>query len=86
MVDITENERKAFIELKNLFADQFMQPRFFAGSDIQFELLESGLDMEDDGVYYRLSASGYLDCTDWHGPFKNALLAIEDCQATYIDY
>lgn len=28
--------------------------------------LESGLDL-DKGFYCRLSANGYLDCTDWAG-------------------
>ena len=28
------------------------------------------------GWYSRLSASGYLDCTDWQGPYKNAFRAI----------
>ena len=28
------------------------------------------------GWYARLSASGYLDCTDWSGPFPNAFRAL----------
>ena len=26
----------------------------------------------DDGYYSRLSAPGYLDCTDWTGPYDSA--------------
>ena len=29
------------------------------------------------GYYGRLSAPGYLDCTDWHGPFDTAEEALD---------
>lgn len=35
------------------------------------------------GWYARLSASGYLDCTDWQGPYSTAFRAIRDLCRTY---
>ena len=32
------------------------------------------------GYFYRLSASGYLDCTEWSGPFATYEEAEEDLQ------
>lgn len=37
------------------------------------------------GWYHRLSAPGYLDCTDWTGPFQFRADAEEDCVAVYGD-
>jgi len=37
------------------------------------------------GWYHRLSADGYLDCTDWCGPFQYRSDAEEDCVATFGD-
>ena len=56
-------------QMNQIFAYSFMQPEAYRGAEIQEEILEAGLDLEDDKIYCRLSASGYLDCTDWHGPF-----------------
>lgn len=53
------------------FKDSFMKPQAFFGADIESEVLEAGLDLEFDGIYCRLSAPGYLDRTDWHGPFES---------------
>lgn len=63
--------------MQEAFKDSFMQPEAFLGSDIEMELLESGLDVETDKVYCRLSARGFLDCTDWHGPFDSACEAAD---------
>ena len=49
--------------------------------------------MEDDpetegngaGYYHRLSASGYMDCTDWSGPFQSEECAVADLLQTYAD-
>jgi hypothetical protein len=68
-------------EMHEAFAGQFMQPRCYRGSDIEAEIMHSGLDHDDNGIYCRLSADGYLDCTDWHGPFKT----IEDAARYLID-
>lgn len=31
---------------------------------------------EDAGFYARLSAPGYLDCTEWNGPYPRAWMAL----------
>ena len=61
--------------MKETFKESFLQPQCYKGEDIEYELLESGLDVESNSYYCRLSANGYLDCTDWHGPFGS----IEEC-------
>ena len=35
------------------------------------------------GYFARLSAPGYLDCTDWHGPYKTLAEAREHLSAIY---
>ena len=56
--------------MREAFKGSFMQPECYRGRDIQEAIMEAGLDCEDNGIYCRLSASGYLDCTDWSGPFE----------------
>lgn len=51
------------------FRNSFMKPYAMQGKDDEMAIMESGLDLEDEGYYVRLSASGYLDCTDWSGPY-----------------
>jgi hypothetical protein len=51
------------------FKNSFMKPYIMKGKDDQLTIMEAGLDLEDDGYYVRLSAAGYLDCTDWSGPY-----------------
>jgi hypothetical protein len=58
-------------KMRETFRDSFMQPECFSGGAIEYELMESGLDIDIDKFYCRLSASGFLDCTDWHGPFDS---------------
>lgn len=67
--------------MRETFRGSFMQPQCYRGSDIEEAILEAGLDCEADGIYCRLSASGYLDCTDWHGPFKT----IEEAAQCLVD-
>ena len=67
--------------MKETFKDSFLQPQCYKGEDIESELLHSGLDIESNGYYCRLSANGYLDCTDWHGPFDT----IEECAENLIE-
>jgi hypothetical protein len=61
--------------------DDFMTP--------EFVYYESAPDDGDDdaisGWWCRLSAPGYLDCTDWHGPFDTEDDAIEYLIDTYFD-
>lgn len=56
-------------ELKAAFADSWMKPRCYLGRDIEGELMLADMDVEEDAYYVCLSADGYLDSTDWHGPF-----------------
>ena len=35
------------------------------------------------GFFYRLSAPGYTDCTDWSGPFATLAEAQADCERTF---
>ena len=67
--------------MRETFRDSFMQPECYIGESIECELMESGMDAEADKFYCRLSASGFLDCTDWHGPFdsveESALFLVE---------
>ena len=35
------------------------------------------------GWWSRLSASGYLDCTEWSGPFRSEDEALDACKAFY---
>ena len=68
-------------EMKTAFADSFMQPECYVGSDIEHELMQADMDVESDKFYCRLSASGFLDCTDWHGPFDS----IEECAVHLVE-
>ena len=57
---------------------QFMAP------EIQFLSTCEAIEYTEDdtasrGWYWRLSASGYLDCTDWSGPFSTEFSAVLDC-------
>ena len=63
----------------------FMKPQCFRGEEIQMQIMEAGLDLEDDKLYCRLSANGYLDCTDWSGPFDSVEDAAEALLDLYFD-
>jgi hypothetical protein len=39
--------------------------------------------LEGPGFYARLTAPGYLDCTDWCGPFPSVFRALRDLCSTY---
>jgi len=71
----------AIEQMKTAFRDSFMQPQCYVGADIEWELMQADIDVESDKVYCRLSADGFLDCTEWHGPFdtveESALFLIE---------
>ncbi len=67
--------RDQFIEnvnelLESEFADSFMKPYIYKGELIEWELMQAGLDAEPDSFYCRLSAPGYMDCTEWDGPYE----------------
>jgi hypothetical protein len=73
-----EDVSAAFDELEN----GFMRPdvEFIAGP-------VEGCDIpETSGAWYgRLSAPGYLDCTEWSGPFDSDLEAWAYLLSTYAD-
>lgn len=46
---------------------------------------EQDTDYLTAGYYARLSASGYLDCTDWIGPFDTEAEALQELYETYGD-
>ena len=71
------------IACRAAFAGQFMQPKFYMGEDIELELMHADMDVEGDKFYCRLSADGYLDCTDWHGPFDTIDEAAQALIDTY---
>ena len=72
--------------MRETFRDSFMQPECFIGADIEFELMQADMDIESDKFYCRLSASGFLDCTDWHGPFDSVAECAEWLVETYGEY
>lgn len=55
------------------FPAEFYNPEEFPGD----------VERHEDAFFYRLSASGYLDATDWCGPFDTYHAAKEDCAMTY---
>lgn len=75
----------AIERLKESAKDSFMKPECYRGEDIQLEIMEAGLDLEDDKVYCRLSASGYLDCTDWSGPYNTTEEAAQALLSLYFE-
>jgi len=68
-------------KMHDYFSNQFMSPQCYIGADIMEELMLSGMDCEDNSYYCRLSADGFLDCTEWHGPFDS----VEDCADFLLD-
>jgi hypothetical protein len=81
----TEENRQIIAECRQAFAGQFMQPRFYRGADNEMMIMEAGLDHEDEGIYCRLSADGYMDCTDLSGPFETVREAADHLIETYGD-
>jgi len=76
----------AIQEMREVFKDSFMQPEAFKlDASTEAELLESGLDLEEGAIYARLSASGYLDCTEWSGPFETLEQAAQHLIDTYAE-
>ena len=59
----------------------FMKPvaEYLSAQDvIDFEIFD-----EEAGWYGRLSAPGYSDATDWHGPYKTSDEALRDVMHIY---
>lgn len=75
-----------FQEMHEAFNGSFMKPEAFKlDASTEAELAESGLDLEEGAIYARLSASGYLDCTEWSGPFETLEQAAQHLIDTYAE-
>lgn len=37
----------------------------------------------EEGWFWRISAEGFMDCTEWVGPFQSLLAAKRDCRDTH---
>ena len=70
-------EQTAIARLNAEAKGWFMKPQCCLGGSIAEQIMEAGLDLEEDKYYARLSASGYLDCTDWSGPYDSVEQAAE---------
>ena len=59
--------------------NEFMKPYcdYFNDDPNQDPTEEPRRDDQEPGYYSRLSAPGYMDCTDWIGPFPSAEEALE---------
>jgi len=72
--------------LREAFADSFMKPEAFRlDESTEYALAESGLDLEPGAIYARLSAPGFLDCTEWSGPFDTLDAAADELIRLYAD-
>ena len=72
------------------FNSAFMVPQieYFSADEIAYLLADQqDPDFSESesvaGWYYRLTAPGYLDCTEWSGAFPNAFRALRDCLRSY---
>lgn len=79
----TEENHELVAKCCEAFSDSFMKPKFYTGEEIEFMVMEEGLDLEDDGIYCRLSADGYMDCTDLSGPYATVKEAVDYIMETY---
>ena len=92
---MTTETRKELIET---FTGAFMQPEFYQGEMIHivdkygdeitvpieyYSEYMGEIDETHNAWYFRLSASGYMDCTDWSGPYDSELEAMEQCLILY---
>ena len=76
--------KNAVQEMREVFKGSFLQPEAFRlDASTEYALAESGLDLEEGAIYARLSAPGFLDCTDWSGPFQSVEEAAQHLIETY---
>jgi hypothetical protein len=76
--------KNAVQEMREVFKGSFLQPEAFRlDVSTEYALAESGLDLEEGAIYARLSAPGFLDCTDWSGPFQSVEEAAQHLIDTY---
>ena len=71
--------------------EEFMQPDVQPFSQDEALELMAELDADADpsedlaGYYFRLSAPGYLDCTDWSGPYQTEEEAVAELLSQYAE-
>jgi len=63
--------------------DGHMCCKFYQGGCIQSEVMEAGLDLDDNAIYARLSADGFLDCTELTGPHDSVADAANELIRLY---
>ena len=51
--------------------------------DVQTPETDTTLTQIETGWFWRLSAPGYMDCTEWDGPYEARELAVEACGETH---
>ena len=75
--------------VKEIEAALDVAEREFMRPDVAYmtadEAAEWTNDIPEAGWYWRLSAAGYLDCTEWAGPFTSEESAVADMLCTYGD-
>jgi len=71
-------------QMDSAFAESFMKPQCYKGSDLDQEIL-AGLDWDESKYYGRLSADGYMDCTEWTGPFDTVQEVAQELISLYAD-
>ena len=77
-----EYEHDRFVVIESEYGEWVWSgpEEYFSESD-----LEKGEEYEvyPKAWWYRLSASGYMDATDWTGPFDTMKEAMADLESTY---
>lgn len=71
-------ENGTFVRITDASGESWSVPK-----DASLPLEDGETSEEETGWFYRLSAPGYMDCTEWTGPFKTEEEAREDCRETW---
>jgi len=69
-----------FVYVDMLYGDFQWFPKGEEPKDDHYRIVEES---KKDSWFARLSASGYLDCTDWSGPFKSLKAAKDHIRNTW---
>ena len=88
-----ENDARIYLDLHTQLGRGFMTPEYYHGVCVESPdgwIPDDGsVESQDaecrEGWLVRLSASGYLDCTDWHGPFDSQVEALIYLVDTYAE-
>lgn len=77
---VPEYSNEAFVEIENKYGESRIVPAEFA--DLEEGESETNA-WRGTHWFCRLSAPGYMDCTDWSGPFDTLEEAKQDIEVTY---